>query len=1042
MKHLHQKAEAAMRSKNLPEAKDAYKELLQLNVQAHTDIYTFADISIRLAFTELELGSAKDAETRIKKLLKSTLPDDLYLRATALYARIRAELNNKEEAFSILKKLSQKYPLSSWPLDDRLYYIATEQILTENYYQVHSAAKRLYFAALFNESAALYQELLEKVEQGKYPLTYDSQAKDQAKSDLYYLLSRSHFHAGNYPLVINLLQTKLVDLDFKTLYLLARSYKETGNYSKQVEVLNEYLKRNAAEASLHHQEVLFELGLGYFLLGQPSNAKPYLEKVLEKDERPATIKLARLYLARTYLKEQSYNLIPPLLEPCLAKLGAQDSLRYELYYLLAEASFHLEFYLESAQQFENALPKYNKEKAEWTTIALYKQALCYLKLAKNTKLAAPTIQEYIFLAERALREAQQNNHKQKNAEIIDHTLEEKIYLSQAHALLLRGSQLKSEHAFKDVENLLTRPQLFLSLENQAEAILIRAEASSNQQKSGLYKLLTETPYNTTFASKKAWYHIGMHAYKTACSLQQKGDAHYDALFLQAASNLSKAYNELKEADKEMASFALMFQAESIYYANKGLAKAKALSLLEELTSSKELFNASKKQDEILFFQGTIASELFLEDHEEEILEKADFSFNQLIEKYPESLLVDKALFALGTTYFEGEIYDKAEDCFVRLASQHKDSTYTPQGLLLAADSAERTEGKEELAQTYRRQIFEEYSFSSYAPEAYFRMYSFAEYLHGDEVALQHLKEMSSLYKDSPFLIISSYLIGLDYKEERKSLAGKLIHPRLAKEALIQFEETTNLFNHFYHENALPNDHFNYFVTTYYKAKLEHAQLILSLLDEEADENLANKAIQNLQSVLNDFSKPNNSLTKSLLSECAFPRVCEESEYLLGRLYIKTDQIQNAKKTFAKMQEKYASRKITKAYYLALSWYELGLLDLKEKQYNKALENFKNVELTSSGNLLNAEQKLSLWLKKSECYRLLGNYDQAMLMLSYAINENASSSLRITAMLLRADIYALQGRHELAIKQLEAVTKKGGDFAITAKEKLRVEYGFD
>jgi hypothetical protein len=39
------------------------------------------------------------------------------------------------------------------------------------------------------------------------------------------------------------------------------------------------------------------------------------------------------------------------------------------------------------------------------------------------------------------------------------------------------------------------------------------------------------------------------------------------------------------------------------------------------------------------------------------------------------------------------------------------------------------------------------------------------------------------------------------------------------------------------------------------------------------------------------------------------------------------------------------------------------------------------------------------------------------------------------MYLRAEIYALQGRHDLAKKQWEATAKKGGEWALKAKENL-------
>ena len=65
----------------------------------------------------------------------------------------------------------------------------------------------------------------------------------------------------------------------------------------------------------------------------------------------------------------------------------------------------------------------------------------------------------------------------------------------------------------------------------------------------------------------------------------------------------------------------------------------------------------------------------------------------------------------------------------------------------------------------------------------------------------------------------------------------------------------------------------------------------------------------------------------------------------------------------------------------------------------------------------------------------------MLLLSRVINDDVISPLRIKAMFLRAEIYEMQGRPELAIKQLEAAARKGGEWAQKAQEKLEKTYGY-
>ena len=113
-----------------------------------------------------------------------------------------------------------------------------------------------------------------------------------------------------------------------------------------------------------------------------------------------------------------------------------------------------------------------------------------------------------------------------------------------------------------------------------------------------------------------------------------------------------------------------------------------------------------------------------------------------------------------------------------------------------------------------------------------------------------------------------------------------------------------------------------------------------------------------------------------------------------------------------------------------------MIAMRRHDFKQALHNFSLAEKAASENLMSADQKIDLWIQQSLCYRELHDLDQAMLILSQAINDDTISSLRVKAMYLRAEIYALQGRHDLARKQLEATAKKGGDWALKSKERLK------
>jgi hypothetical protein len=89
---------------------------------------------------------------------------------------------------------------------------------------------------------------------------------------------------------------------------------------------------------------------------------------------------------------------------------------------------------------------------------------------------------------------------------------------------------------------------------------------------------------------------------------------------------------------------------------------------------------------------------------------------------------------------------------------------------------------------------------------------------------------------------------------------------------------------------------------------------------------------------------------------------------------------------------------------------------------------------------NYELLLEIAIEKSLCLRELGEHDKAMAILGWVINSPYPSSLRIKAMILRAEMYLSINRRDLATRQLEAVQTKGGDWATVAERKLKELYG--
>lgn len=356
---------------------------------------------------------------------------------------------------------------------------------------------------------------------------------------------------------------------------------------------------------------------------------------------------------------------------------------------------------------------------------------------------------------------------------------------------------------------------------------------------------------------------------------------------------------------------------------------------------------------------------------------------------------DKTLFLLGQLLFKQKKWAEAEALFLKLMQSYPKSPLVADSLLFVANC---TEGQK--AREYRRTLFETYPEAPAAGEAYFGYYSYRDYVQGDRTALKHLQKMEELFPDSPYLISAHYLIGLDEKRDRKSAHGKWIRKKNMMEAIDSLQAAETLFERL--EKSMGKEERAFFQQVRYQATLERAQANLQV----AEESQGAKRQIFLQYAAEVFSQLRNELKGDLR---------EESTFWLAQTVLKTQDEAAAEQLFQELV------KASSAYYRGRSFVELGKIAMRQDDLQKALSLFAKAE----GSPFSADEKIDLWIQKSLCYRDLQDYDQAMLILSQAINDPCISSLRVKAMYLRAEIYALQGRHELAKKQKEAADKKGG-----------------
>ena len=90
--------------------------------------------------------------------------------------------------------------------------------------------------------------------------------------------------------------------------------------------------------------------------------------------------------------------------------------------------------------------------------------------------------------------------------------------------------------------------------------------------------------------------------------------------------------------------------------------------------------------------------------------------------------------------------------------------------------------------------------------------------------------------------------------------------------------------------------------------------------------------------------------------------------------------------------------------------------------------------------IDQELALEVAIEKSLCLQDKKAYSQALAALAWVINDSAASSLRIKAMVLRAELYKRLHKIGRAMRQLEAAKGKGGEWGHVAEQKLKELYG--
>jgi tetratricopeptide (TPR) repeat protein len=372
---------------------------------------------------------------------------------------------------------------------------------------------------------------------------------------------------------------------------------------------------------------------------------------------------------------------------------------------------------------------------------------------------------------------------------------------------------------------------------------------------------------------------------------------------------------------------------------------------------------------------------------------------------------DYLYLVLGKLYFEKANYEAAQKQWSALLQKFPHSPYRPDALYWTARIKEVTGADQKELAGMNREITLKYPDFAYADEVYFNQYSLKDYMQGDREAALHLDRFSTLHPNSPLTLVANYLIGLDKKEERRSAEGKTVRKKNLKESLQAFEQVQKLYDRLHPEEL-------YYLHVKNLAALEKGRLCRDICQESAG--------------------PKKDIYRKYAIDALTPLVDEQRDVssqavlLLTEIWMDQGDLETAKSLISKELEKWEEKRGSAVVALLTA---RGKIYEQQADYETAWQNYAMAEESGTALCLGHDQELDLWIRQALCYQELGQYDQAMLLFSKAINKNVVSSQRLRAMYLRAEVYRRQGREELAKKQWEAVALKGGEWAQKAKKKL-------
>lgn len=843
-------------------------------------------------------------------------------------------------------------------------------------------------------------------------------------------LAACHLEEGHAQTALDLLSS--LDLPFyrnQALFLMSTACRQLGKSDQALKLLKQCSLPLSDDAK---DLIAIEQGYHFIQLKDFENAKKILKGISKQTSNPIPYEFAQLQLAKISIMNHQFREAHQILSRCPSSFLSPSTIHMERTYLNGLTLLALKQESQAVLCFEELLPKALSSQDNWSMQIIQGLAMSYLRQALACEQSHIQQLKGLFSKTEDLLQKLLIRHPGESS-----------YLLLSDFYLIKARCLSDAKAYDQAQELLDKGELFSSQEGKRQAFLKRASAApSYEERSRLYEQLSLQVGESSDFHTNVLFLKGLNHFEEGLKCQNQ-KFHQN---LQPLEKAVEAFHQALQHQKgDFAQTALTLKYLLIAYAHLSAKKpdGKALEILNQFLDTPALAAAFEYPEEISCLTAWAALRL----RNPQSLQKAKVLLEHHLSKKEIPLFwQERCLKLKGMICLQQGEWQEVEQLYEKLLQNELYASSFGEAWFWRAYSADQL-GQADLKKEYLEQAYTEDPQSPYAPIAYFHLYSYREYMQGNRKAIKHLQALPLLFPFHPLSMNASYLIGLYYKKDRLSEGGQLLRRKDWIAAIDAFQMVESTFETLFEKNLIPISNLSYFIQILTQAQLEKAQANLAI----AQQSTAGKrqiylkyAEEVFTRLIGDFTHPEALPCQALIQTSSpYPKIWAEAELQLAKVYEENKQWKEAEKILNASLEHYRQAQITQGCGLMHVWYAKGSLAQKNLQSELALECFLEAEKAVRDDKgLSPHEKLDLWIQQSLCYKSLNQPDQSMRLLSRVINEDAISPLRIKAMILRAEIYEFQGRPELAIKQLEAAARKGGEWSQQAKEKLEKVYGYE